>query len=101
MNIASIHVTLDTSHEDRSQLNDEAPPNIPYIFVTLDTSHGDRSPLNAKASQNIDFMDVTLDTSHLEMSSLNFSTAGPIGASALNNSLMSVTSDVFQILIGP
>ena len=39
-------VTLDTSHLDRSALNEDALRNIPGMRFTLDTSHLDRSALN-------------------------------------------------------
>ena len=43
-NMPSILVTLDTSHFERSALNNVACPNMLSIAVTLDTSHFDRSP---------------------------------------------------------
>ena len=70
LNIRSMVVTLDTSHLDRSPLNDDARLNIESMVVTLDTSHLDRSLLNV-AYVNILSMLVTLDTSHLERSPLN------------------------------
>ena len=42
-----------------------------FILVTLDTSHLERSPLNDDAEANMPCKMVTLDTSHLEMSALN------------------------------
>ena len=51
-NISFMLVTLDTSHLERSPVND-VPENIAFIFVTLDTSHLEMSPLNAFASVNI------------------------------------------------
>jgi len=42
-------VTLDTSHFERSPLNDFADWNMPSMVVTLDTSHLERSPLNDDA----------------------------------------------------
>ena len=38
--------TLDTSHLERSPLNNLAEWNMAYIVATLDTSHLERSPLN-------------------------------------------------------
>ena len=45
-NIESMLVTLDTSHFERSLLNDDAEWNVQRMSVTLDTSHFERSPLN-------------------------------------------------------
>merc|ERR1719201_2903730 len=70
-NMESILVTLDTSHLERSALNDEAPLNMESILVTLDTTHLEMSPLNDAALVNISCMMVTLDTPHFEMSPLN------------------------------
>ena len=70
-NIDDMSVTLDTSHCDRSRLNDFAERNILLMSFTLDTSHFERSPVNNVASQNILVIRVTLDTSHCEMSPLN------------------------------
>ena len=43
-------VTFDTSHFERSPLNDVAAVNIAGMLVTLDTSHFERSALNDDAS---------------------------------------------------
>ena len=45
----SMTVTFDTSHLERSPLNDEAELNMYCMLVTFDTSHLDRSPLNDEA----------------------------------------------------
>ena len=66
-----IILTLDTSHLERSPLNDDAETNILAIVVTVETSHLEMSPSNSEASPNKFVMSVTLDTSHLEMSPLN------------------------------
>jgi len=49
LNMRSMLVTLDTSHFERSPLNDFADWNMPSMVVTLDTSHLERSPLNDDA----------------------------------------------------
>ena len=69
--MAFISTTLDTSHFERSPLNEVAPANIAPMVVTPDTSHFEMSPLNELASSNILPMLVTLDTSH--------SSIGPCG----------------------
>ena len=51
--------------------NDDARRNMHGILVTLDTSHFERSLLNDVASTKIVAMEVTLDTSHFERSQLN------------------------------
>ena len=53
LNMTPMSVTLDTSHVDRSPLNDDAEWNIKLMSVTLDTSHLERSPLNDDAEWNI------------------------------------------------
>ena len=63
-----ISVTLDTSHLERSPLNDDAPVNMPFMLVTLDTSHLEMSPLKDDAAEtshvsNKLFMSVTAETS--------------------------------------
>ena len=57
-------VTLDTSHFERSPLNDVARENMLLISITLDTSHFERSPLNDFASVNNWEISVTVATSH-------------------------------------
>ena len=52
-------------------LKEDAPWNMESILLTLDTSHFDRSPLNDVALKNITPMSLTLDTSHLDRSPLN------------------------------
>ena len=47
--MAPMSVTLDTSHLDRSQLNDDAEANMKPMLVTLNTSHFERSLLNDDA----------------------------------------------------
>ena len=42
-------VTLLTSHDEISPLNEEAPRNILFMAVTLLTSHDDKSPLKEEA----------------------------------------------------
>ena len=64
-------LALDTSHFERSLLNEEALAKIPNMSLALDTSHLETSLLNADAPQNIPLMSVTLATSHLERSLLN------------------------------
>ena len=70
-NIRFMSVTLDTSHFERSLLNEVAPLNIQDMSFTLDTSHLERSPLNETATLNIEDMSATLDTSHSKRSQLN------------------------------
>ena len=70
-NTSTMWVTLETSHFERSPLNDVACENMKYISVTLDTSQLEMSPLKEDADVNMERMLVTLDTSHLEMSQLN------------------------------
>lgn len=48
-NIPIIVVALDTFHDDKSRLNDDAPENAYVNSSTLETSHWDRSPLKALA----------------------------------------------------
>ena len=50
------------------RLKTVAPPNMPDISYTFDTSHFDRSPLNDDAPRNILLMSFTRDTSHFEIS---------------------------------
>ena len=71
-NILAMLVTLETSHLDISPLNNDAKENMFLMLVTLETSHLASSLLNDDADRNINAMLVTLDTSHLEMSPLNF-----------------------------
>ena len=87
-------VTLDTSHFERSPLNENAELNIPYISVTLDTSHFEMSPLKEFAPANMAYILVTLDTSHFEMSPLN-------DVAELNVRLISVTVETSQDPMGP
>merc|ERR1719353_1267436 len=66
--------TLDTSHLERSLLNDNADWNVVFMIITLDTSHLERSPLNNETLLNINAnppLAVAPDTSHLERSPLN------------------------------
>ena len=50
--------------------------NMPCMSLTLDTSHFERSPLNDVAPRNMPRMSFALDTSHLEISlSKNFARA--------------------------
>ena len=44
-NMLVMLVMLDTSHSDRSLLNEAAPANLALMLVILDTSHFERSPL--------------------------------------------------------
>ena len=46
MNMPAMFVTLLTSHELMSPLNDSAPRNMRFMAVTLLTSHELMSPLN-------------------------------------------------------
>jgi len=93
-------VTLDTFHEDRLPLHDEAPWNIESMVVTLDMFHEERLELNDSAPKNIYLMAVIFETSHLERSALNCLTASPTPAlPPQNNQPMLVTSDMFQILM--
>ena len=57
-------LTLDTSHFERSPLNDVARMNMPVMSLELDTSHFEMSPLKEFASANTLLISVTLDTSH-------------------------------------
>ena len=41
------------------------------MLATLDTSHFERSRVNDLAERNIELMSFTLDTSHFEISPLN------------------------------
>ena len=50
---------------------DAAPENMSVMSATLDTSHLEMSQLNDDAEENMSDMSVTLDTSHFEMSLLN------------------------------
>ena len=69
------------------------------ILVNLETSHLERSPLNDDAEANMPSALATLDTSHFEMSPLNLFTPGTI--SLLNNAVMSITAETSQDPIGP
>ena len=69
------------------------------MLVTFDTSHFERSPLNDDASQNMLVIVVTLDMSHLEMSPLNLSV--PETTLESNTSFISVTAETSQDPIGP
>ena len=70
-NMSSL-IAVEVNHAPQSlREKDEAPLNISIMFVTLDTSHFERSPLNDDAKENILRMLVTLDTSHSERSPLN------------------------------
>ena len=51
-NIFSAFFTFETSHDDRSWSNDEAPWNIPSMEVTEDTSHSEISSLKSRISAN-------------------------------------------------
>ena len=64
-NMPSMSFTLDTSHFDRSPLNDVAPRNIPRMSLALDTSHFDRSLSKNLARANMRLMSVTRDTSQV------------------------------------
>ena len=86
--------TEETSHPERSSLNEVAPRNILLIVVTLVTFHLEMPPLNDVAPLNILAMVVTRETSHLEISAVN----APCPA---NNPLMSVMSDTSHDPIGP
>ena len=57
-------VTLETSHFDRSRLNDLAFVNMKLMSVTLETSHLDVSSLKSIASANMPLISITRDTSH-------------------------------------
>ena len=46
LNISFMSVQLETSHLDKSLVNEEHPPNIPFISVTLETSQLVTFPLN-------------------------------------------------------
>ena len=61
LKIPAMLVTLDTSHFDRSALNDIAFPNMACILVTLLTSHFERSALKVVASLNMLCMVATLE----------------------------------------
>ena len=54
----NILVMLDTSHSDRSLLNEAAPANIALMLVMLDTSHFERSPLKKARSREHSSNDV-------------------------------------------
>ena len=69
------------------------------MVVTLDTSHPERSLLNDDAEWNMESMLATLDTSHLEISLLNDDAAGTI--SLLNKLFMSVTAETSHDPICP
>ena len=69
------------------------------MLFTLDTSHLERSPLNDDAKWNRPHTVITLDTSHLEMSPMNLSAPGT--PSRLNIMLISVTADTSHDPIGP
>ena len=64
-NIPCMSFTLETSHLDRSTLNDVAPRNIPRMSFTLDTSHFDTSLSKNLARANMRLMSVTRDTSQV------------------------------------
>ena len=64
-NMPCMSFTLDTSHFDRSPLNDVAPRNISRMSFTLDTSHLERSLSNNFALANMRLISVTRDTSHV------------------------------------
>ena len=82
-NIASVLVTLETSHADRSWSKDFAIENTPYILVTPDTSHVDRSWLNDCILLNIKLISVTPDTFHDPIGPF-----GPAGQSPMGDSPM-------------
>ena len=67
-NMLFILPTCDTSHFERSPLNDVAPWNMPDTSFTLDTSHFEMSALNNFASENMRLISVTLDTPHSPIS---------------------------------
>ena len=80
-------VTLLTSQADTSLLKDEASPsrlNICLMLVTLLTSQDEISPLNEKALRNIPAMFSTLLTSHADTSLLKDEASIPDPPSALN-----------------
>ena len=94
--------TLDMSHLEISQLNDDVCSNIPFILVTLDTPHLEISPINDDAEANMYSMLVTLDTSHLEMSPVNaFAPVTGFKFASRNKLLKSFTAETFQDLIRP
>ena len=64
-NILRMSFTFDTSHFERSPLNDDAPRNIPRILLTRETSHFERSLSNNFAFANTPLMSVTRDTSQV------------------------------------
>ena len=64
-----IHVAhLDTSHFERSPLNDRAFRNIPDMSFTFETSHFESSLLNDISLENMRLVSVTRDTSHAPIS---------------------------------
>ena len=93
-NMSSMFVAVDTSHLERSPLNDDAEENMPHMYITLDTSHLERSALNDDAEKNMPFMLVTLDTCQFEMSALN-------DAALLNMECISVTLDTSHLERSP
>ena len=61
--------TLNTSHFDRSPLNDVAPSNMPYIFLARNTRHFEISPSNndieeTDCAENVLLKSMILTTSH-------------------------------------
>ena len=73
-------VTRETSHLDRSPLNEVAPLNIPSMLITRDTSHLEMSALNDVAPLNNPLMSVMSDTSHVLIGPLTTSLQLPSGA---------------------
>merc|ERR1719247_3185472 len=71
------------------------------MLVTRDTSHLERSPLNDFNLWSMPSMVVTRDTSHLGISPLNLSAPGRGFQPGLNNVLISVTAETSQDPIGP
>ena len=69
---------------------------MPSMLITLDTSHFERSPLNDDAEVNMKSISVALDTFQREMSPLNLSASG-----SGNNELISVTAETSQAPSGP
>ena len=73
-----------------------------FMVVTLETSHLEMSQLNDDAKENVAHMFFTLDTSHLEMSPLNDDAAAVRGDSHLsNNFFILITAETFHNPIGP
>ena len=89
----SMSVALDTSHLERSALNDDAYWNILSMLVTLDTSHSEMSPLHDDANANNVFMSVTAETSQDPIGP-----CGPLEQSAGDSSRHSVMAALSSAL---